>query len=164
MGNLCAIALLSVCWTVAGVGGELPASQALPPFPWHVCDHETQNQSCCSPCCFSPMKSKHPRKQNTVLRVGLAYTPLSVGCTSRTKISSRVMPRAQISDTSQGSSSALTSKSWLWGARGQGWAPCTPLLHFWWKKCCLFLFQKRVNCLADFQENILLCSFCINLA
>lgn len=29
MGNLYAITLMSVCWTVTGVGRELPAGQAL---------------------------------------------------------------------------------------------------------------------------------------
>lgn len=40
----------------------------------------------------------------------------------------------------------------------------TQLLPFQWKrKWCLFLSQKSVNCLADFQKNLLLCFFCIHL-
>lgn len=167
MGNLYAITWISVCWKWLGwVESSLLARHC--PVSHGMCvTMKYKTRAAAHLAAFDPRRANAQENKIPLLRVGLAYRPLSFESTVRTKISSGVtrhMHKFQI---------PLKEAALLWPANhGCGvhvgravYTPYTPLLHFWWKrKCCLFLFQKRVNCLADFQENILLCSFCINLA
>lgn len=163
MGNLYAITLMSVCWAVPGVGGELWPGTV--PFPMECVWPWNAKQSCCHLAASNPWGANTRENKTQFLEWG-QQTDLFLECTVRTEISSRVTHHMHTFQIPPKEAALLWPANHGCGVHvGKAvYTPYTPLLHFWWKrKCCLFLFQKRVNCLADLLENILLCSFCINL-
>lgn len=150
--------------TVSSVVEELTADQATCLTANQIYEMMKYKPGCAvHHAAFSPWGANNQWNVQFLVWVSIEAASYWVCCLNRGEdFVQNNIPHAQIPDTSQESSIALRSILFM-AATCTREAVHTPLLRFCWK-CCFFLFQKRVNWLADIQKNILCCAFCINLS